>query len=104
MPTTPVPEKVPPIGVPVKVTHDALTHKGATAVIVGMTCRMNTLRVTGAELHPAEDATTVTPLGIKPGAAADQLTPIELVPAPEVITPGAATVHVYVYPAPNEGT
>ena len=104
-PETPGPENVPPVGVPVSVTQGSVEQNGPRAVIVGITCKINTLSVTGVDWHPeAFDAVTVIPLLIKPGDAEDQLTFIVLVPCPETKTPGEATVQVYVYPAPSDGT
>jgi hypothetical protein len=67
--------------------------------MLGTICKINTFSVDAGELQPLPvDATTDTAFVIRPGAAADQLTPIWFVPCPDVITPGAATVHVYVTP------
>ena len=46
-PTTPVPLKTPPTGDPTKFTQGDPEHNGPIGVIVGIICRMNTLRVTG---------------------------------------------------------
>ena len=61
--------------------------------------RTNTSRFTGGLGQPAAlVAQTDTPFAIKPGEALFQLTVIEFVPCPDTITPGAATVQVYVSP------
>ena len=94
-PTTPVPDQVPPKGVPASGAQGASAQNGPTKVILGNTSRMNTSKMTGVLTQPsALVAKTVIAFGIKPGAAADQSTLIELVPWPDVNTPGAATVHV----------
>ena len=80
-PVTPGPENVPPAGVPVSVTQGSVEQNGPRAVIVGITCNINTLTVTGVDWHPpAFDATTVIALLIRPGDAEDQLTLIVFVP------------------------
>jgi hypothetical protein len=95
LPTTPVPVNTPPAGEVVTATHASVLQNGPNAVMLGTICKMNTLRFDAGELQPEPfDATTLTAFGIRPGAAADQLTPIWFVPCPDVITPGAATVHV----------
>jgi hypothetical protein len=87
--------KVPPVGVADRVTHDAVEQNGPIAVIEGVTLRIKTFNVTGVLVHPPGPvAVTEIPLVINPGEADDQFTPIWFVPCPEVIVPGAVTVHV----------
>ncbi len=94
-PTTPVPDHVPPAGVPVSGTQGSPAQKGPTKVILGNISRMKTSNTTGVLTQPsALVAKTVMAFGINPGLAADQSTLIEFVPCPDVNTPGAATVHV----------
>jgi len=94
-PTTPVPDHVPPNGVPANGAQGASAQNGPTNVILGNTSRMNTSRMTGALTQPsALVAKTLMAFVINPGAAVDQSTLMELVPCPDVNTPGAATVHV----------
>jgi hypothetical protein len=65
------------------------------AVSTGTMSKMNTSKTTGALIQPsALVAKTLIAFAINPGAAVDQSTLIELVPCPDVNTPGAATVHV----------
>ena len=94
-PTTPVPDHVPPNGVPARGAQGASAQNGPTKVILGKTSRMKTFNNTGALVQPlALVAYTLMAFEINPGAAADQSTLIELVPCPDVKTPGAAIVQV----------
>ena len=106
LPTTPVPDQVPPTGVPTRFTQGSDSQNGPKAVIVGITWYINTFKLIGVAGQLAgggDEYVTDTPFVINPGAAADQLTDIELVPCPVVITPGAVMVQVYV-PDPIDGT
>jgi hypothetical protein len=83
LPTTPVPDQVPPAGVPTRFTQGSDSQNGPKAVIVGITWYINTFKLTGVAGQLAgggEEYVTDTPFGINPGAAADQFTEIEFVP------------------------
>jgi hypothetical protein len=73
----PVPVNTPPAGVVTTLTHASVLQKGPNAVMLGTICNMNTLTVDAGDVQPAAFvAVTVTAPGIRPGAAADQFTPI----------------------------
>jgi hypothetical protein len=97
-PTTPFPLHVPPSGDPFNGTQGVLAQT-TIGITVGTTLSTNTLSNTGGLGQPsALVANTDTAFEINPGLAVPQLTVIIFVPWPLIITPGAATVHVYVLP------
>src|SRR5678816_3230771 len=94
LPVTPVPENVPPAGLPVNVTGAAFTQSGPTGVIVTVGSGLSVIGVVAELLQPVQAETSTTEIDTGPCPAIARLQEQPVTPVPENVPPAGLPVNV----------